>query len=532
MISTRISRVSTMYTHRMKLDELIAGMDLRCAAGGEYLGDVRICDLTEDSRTAVPGSLFIARSGTELDGNRFIEPAIQCGCVAVLSDCADIELPMRSKVVVLVTENVMQVAAELAERFYGHPSRVLSIAGITGTNGKTTVAHLTHQLIEAAGIRCGLIGTVEIDDGRERARASMTTPPAVELSRTLATMVEHGCRAVVMEVSSHALDQSRVGAMGFDACAFTNLTGDHLDYHQTMEHYRGAKARLFGLLKSDGLAAINIEDDAADSMVESCTQGVQIVRCMPGASVRIDNESIVGMTLTMDTPMGTIESRVPIFGRFNAMNVFQAVMLAGHVLGKAGISQGDQLRAMHEELPHLMLPSGRLERVESKADDLTVLVDFAHTDDALKSALGAIRSVLDEDARLWCVFGCGGDRDQSKRPRMGAIASKLADAVVVTSDNPRTEPPNRIIEQIIAGVDANEKTKVSIQSDRGQAIQYAIVHASPGDVVLLAGKGHETEQILPDAMGGTQSVHFDDREHARIALRQRRLGASVEVPKP
>ncbi len=515
----------------MKLDELIAGMDLRCVAGSEHLGDVRICDLTEDSRTAVPGSLFIARSGNQLDGYRFIEPAIQCGCVAILSDRDEIELPMRSKVVVLVADDVMQVGAELAERFYGEPSRALSIAGITGTNGKTTIAHLTHQLIEAAGIRCGLIGTVEIDDGRERARASMTTPPAVELSRTLATMVEHGCKAAVMEVSSHALDQSRAGAIAFDACAFTNLTGDHLDYHQTMAHYRDAKARLFGLLKSDGLAAINIEDNAADTMIESCPQGAQIVRCAMGESVTIADESIAGMTLKMNTPIGTIESRVPIFGRFNAMNIVQAVILAGHVLGKAGISDADQLRAINEELPHLMLPPGRLERVESKADDLTVLVDFAHTDDALKSALGAIRSVLDENARLWCVFGCGGDRDQSKRPRMGAIASQLADAVVITSDNPRAEPPNRIIEQIIAGVEPGNKAKISVQSDRAQAIHDAIAHAHPGDVILIAGKGHETEQILPDAMGGTQSVHFDDREHARIALRQRRLGASPEVHK-
>jgi len=513
----------------MNLDELIAGMGLRCVAGGEHLGDVRICDLTEDSRTAVPGSLFIARSGTQLDGNRFIEPAIQCGCVAILSDREEIELPIRSKVVVLVADDVMQVGAELAERFYGEPGKALCIAGITGTNGKTTIAHLAHQLIEAAGIRCGLIGTVEIDDGRERARASMTTPPAVELSRTLATMVEHGCKAVVMEVSSHALDQSRVGAIRFDACAFTNLTGDHLDYHQNMKHYLQSKARLFGLLKPDGLAAINIEDDAADIMIESCLKSAQIVRCAMGESVRIADESIAGMTLTMNTPMGIIESRVPIFGGFNAMNVFQAVMLAEHVLGKAGIFHEDQRRAINEELPHLTLPAGRLERVESCEDDITVLVDFAHTDDALKSALGAIRSVLDEDSRLWCVFGCGGDRDQSKRPRMGAIASQLADRIVVTSDNPRTESPNRIIEQIIAGVDANDKSKISVQSDRAQAIGYAIANAALGDVILIAGKGHETEQISPDAMGGTRSVHFDDREHAKLALRQRRLEASSGV---
>jgi UDP-N-acetylmuramoyl-L-alanyl-D-glutamate--2,6-diaminopimelate ligase len=513
----------------MNLADLISGMNVRLVTEGVDLGQIRICDLTEDSRTAVPGSLFIARAGTKSDGNRYIEPAIQCGCVAILTDNCEIELPLRSRVVVILADDVKQVGAELAERFYGHPGQSLIVAGITGTNGKTTITHLAHQLIEAAGIRCGLIGTVEIDDGRECARANMTTPPAVEMSRTLATMVEHGCKAVVMEVSSHALDQSRVGAIRFDACAFTNLTGDHLDYHQTIEHYQVSKSRLFEKLKPTGAAVINTDDPASDTMISACSEGAQIMACSINESVKIIDESITGMTLELTTPEQTITAHVPIFGSYNAMNVFQAVLIAQRVLSDAGMDNAVQLREITSELSHLVLPAGRLEHVESSDDDLTVLVDFAHTDDALGSSLSAIRSVLNEGSKLWCVFGCGGDRDKTKRPRMGKVVSHLADSVVITSDNPRTEPPNRIIEEIMSGVDAHHKSKINVQSDRSRAIGFAIANASRGDVIVIAGKGHETEQISPDGAGGVRIAHFDDREHAKIALRERRLRNSTEV---
>ena len=507
----------------MNLADLISGLNIRCVTQGVDLKAIRICDLTEDSRTAVPGSLFIARVGTKSDGCRYIEPAIKCGCVAILCDHEDVELPERSDAVLLVADDVKQVGAVLAERFYGEPGQSLIAVGITGTNGKTTIAHLAHQLIEAGGVGCGLIGTVEIDDGRERARASMTTPPAVELSRTLATMVEHECKAVVMEVSSHALDQSRAGAIGFDACVFTNLTGDHLDYHQTIEHYRDSKRRLFGLLKPNGLAAVNVDDASGEKMLESCDDGAQIVRCACGESVVVNNETISGMTLELNTPSGQISSRVPIFGVYNAMNIFQAVVIAQFVLARAGIDPAVANQEIALELEHLVLPAGRFEHAESADDDVVVLVDFAHTDDALKSSLGAIRSVLDARAKLWCVFGCGGDRDKSKRPRMGEVVSRIADAVVITSDNPRTEVPSRIIDEILSGIDGAHKGKVSVHSDRSRAIHHAIANASAGDVVLITGKGHELEQVSPDGAGGTISAHFDDREHARVALRKRRL---------
>ena len=515
----------------MRLSQLIEGLDIRCTAQGADLSQIRICDMTEDSRTAVPGSFFIARAGTKEDGCKFIEPAIECGCVAILSDHEDIELPPRSKVVVLVADDVKHIGAILAERFYGNPSKSLIIAGVTGTNGKTTITHLAHQLIESAGIRCGLIGTVEIDDGRQVARASMTTPPAVELSRTLATMVEHDCKALVMEVSSHAMDQARVGALKFDACAFTNLTGDHLDYHQTIEHYANSKSKLFGLLKDDGIAIINVDDSSAPQMIDAAPPGVQVFRCsiQDSAScfVHIEDETIDGMSIKLTTPMGTIHSRVAFIGRYNAMNILQAVLIAMRVMSKIGINSADQLKLITKSLPALKLPSGRLEKCQSIDDDLVVMIDFAHTDDALASSLGAIKAVLPMNSQIWCVFGCGGDRDKTKRPRMGQVVSSIADHVVITSDNPRTEPPNRIIDEIRSGIESADRTRVHVQPDRSKAIEHAILHAAPNDVVLISGKGHETEQILPDGAGGVRVIHFDDREHAKLALRQRRLRLST-----
>ncbi len=512
----------------MRLDQLISGLGVIPMTPGIDPASVRVCDLTEDSRTAVPGSLFIARGGTRDDGARYIGPAVECGCVAILTDRAHagvIELPPRSRVMVLECDDIRSTAARLAERFYADPASKLVCAGITGTNGKTTIAHLSQQLIEAAGIRCGLIGTVEIDDGRERARAAMTTPPALEMSRTLATMVEHGCRAVVMEVSSHALDQQRVGAIAFDAAVFTNLTGDHLDYHKTIEHYTRSKAALFTRLKPGAIAAINTDDPASGRMIDACAGDARIIRCGARGDARaeIGAESIGGMRLQLTTPGGEISAHAPIFGRYNAMNILQSVLVAQQVMTTLAIPDDEQQRIIAEAIPRLMLPSGRLEHAETKGDDLTVLVDFAHSDGALASALGAVRSVLPGGAGLWCVFGCGGDRDTTKRPRMGRVVAAHADHIVITSDNPRTEPPSRIIDQILTGIEQSDRGRVRVQPDRATAIAHAIRHAAAGDVIVIAGKGHETEQISPDGMGGTRTTRFDDREHAAAALRERRF---------
>ncbi len=519
----------------MRLDRLISGLDITCATPGADLASVRVCDITEDSRTAVPGSLFVARAGTKDQGLRYVEPAIECGAVAILTErggAGQIELPARSGVVVLECEDPVATTALLAERFYGNPASKLVCAGVTGTNGKTTITHLTHQLVEGAGVRCGLIGTVEIDDGRERSRAAMTTPPALELSRTLATMLEHGCRAVVMEVSSHALDQQRTGAIAFDAAAFTNLTGDHLDYHLTLDHYRGSKAKLFASLKPEGVAIIVVGDESARSMIEACTPGARVIRCgseeTNDAWVRIEDESIGGTRVLLHTPDGEFEAFLPMFGAYNAMNTLQSVLMAQAMLTKLGVASERQRESIENMLPKLTLPMGRLEHCESDDDDITVLVDFAHTDDALRSALSGVRRVLPPGAKLWCVFGCGGNRDQAKRPRMGAAVAQFADHIVVSSDNPRTESPGAIITQVLGGIASEQRDRVRVQPDRARAIHDAIIDASAGDVIVIAGKGHETEQVLPDGMGGTRTIHFDDREHAKRALRERRLRAQSE----
>ena len=481
----------------MNLADLIDGTDIRLIGGS-----TRICDITEDSRTVVPGSLFVARQGTKADGRCFIDDALAAGAAAVLTD-TPVETPHGQPV--LVAPDPARAAAVLAERFYGSPASRLTLVAVTGTNGKTTVAHAVRDLLTAAGRRCGLVGTVEIDDGCERADAAMTTPPAIELSRSLAVMVESGCDAAVIETSSHALDQGRVSALSFDAAVFTNLTGDHQDYHRTPDAYADAKASLFASLDAGATAVVNADDPHADRMVRDCA--ARVVRCSindADASVQILEATLHGSMLRLVGPWGAIEARVPMFGAHNAMNVLQAVV-AAHALGVDDCT-------LAAALPRLSPPRGRLQRV---ADKPAVFIDFAHTDDALRSALTAVRSAMTA-GRLWVVFGAGGEKDRTKRPRMGSAAA-LADHLVVTSDNPRREKPESIIEEILAGVPRS--ARVTIEPDRARAIQLALAGAEPGDAVVIAGKGHEQDQELPDGLGGTRFIPFDDAAVALEALR-------------
>ena len=498
----------------MKLGELIAGLDVSLGSGADH--DTRICDITEDSRTVVPGSLFVARAGLKADGRKFADDAAHAGAAAILSDDPNLHI---HNATMLVSRDVALTAAHIAERFYGNPSSKLDVVAVTGTNGKTTMAWLTWQLLNAAGHRSGLIGTVVIDDGREVAPASMTTPPSIEMSRSLAEMVNAGCKAVALEASSHALDQSRVAALKIDVGVFTNLTRDHLDYHKTMEAYADAKARLFAMLPSDGVAVVNADDAASPRMIRDSKAGVLYCYERGEASsakgvvarVRTLASDMGGSRLALDGPWGQIEAQVPLIGSYNAMNVLQSVAAAHAV----GLSREQLI----EGLAAISAPPGRLERVSIPSDPIHVFVDYAHTDDGLKNALMAVRAAMkSEAARLWVVFGCGGDRDAGKRPKMGEIAAQLADQVVITSDNPRTERPGDIVDQILAGITPSRRSITSVQADRARAIEHAIEHATPGDVVVIAGKGHETEQILPDGAGGTIRTHFDDREVARTIL--------------
>ncbi|GJQ30737.1 MAG: UDP-N-acetylmuramoyl-L-alanyl-D-glutamate--2,6-diaminopimelate ligase [Phycisphaerae bacterium] len=501
----------------MRLDALIAGMSMHHVGGISPTGVV-ISALCEDSRAVTPGALFIARQGAKTDGKTFVRDALARGAGAILTDDPGLDA---GGVPVFVAENVRAESARLAERYYGGPSRSLSVLGVTGTNGKTTTTSLVWQLLNGAGRRCGLIGTVTIDDGGGARRATMTTPPACETSRVLASMVRQGCVAASMEVSSHALDQRRCDALRFRVGVFTNLTGDHLDYHGTMEAYGAAKARLFEMLPPDGVGIVNSDDSWGERMIRASAAPVWTCTATgrPGATCAVEmvSTNARGTRLVLRGPWGRIDADVPLIGSYNAMNVLQATAGA-HALGlEAG--------ALAAGFARVTAPPGRLERVGGPDDDVAVYVDYAHSDDSLRNVLIAARGALAGSGRLWVVFGCGGDRDRTKRPRMGHVASDLADVAVVTSDNPRRERPEAIIEEVLAGVRDERRGAVIVEADRARAIDLAVREAEPGDLVVIAGKGHETEQILPDGAGGVRTVHFDDREVAGEALARRRAVA-------
>jgi UDP-N-acetylmuramoyl-L-alanyl-D-glutamate--2,6-diaminopimelate ligase len=510
----------------MLLGELIEGIGIEPARPEQR--SVRICDLTEDSRTVMPGSLFIARPGAKTDGRRYIAQALAADAAAVLTTRGADPPPNLGETAWLTTDDLALAEARLAERFYGNPSSKLTLIGVTGTNGKTTVTHLIHRMLNDARRRCGLIGTVTIDDGGRAAKASLTTPLALELSYTLAKMVEHGCRSAAIEVSSHALDQKRVAAIDFDVAAFTNLTGDHLDYHGTMEGYAAAKAILFETLKPGGCAIVNADDPAHEGMIRGCRAPVWrcTTRGLPGADCAAEagRMTLRGTPITLTGPWGRIEGHTRLIGGFNVMNCLQAAAAAF----AAGLERDHIALSLFD----LAAPPGRLEQVQRgrKPESFAVFVDYAHTDDALAQALAALRPLLDgAGSRLRVVFGCGGDRDRTKRPRMARVAAELADDVIVTSDNPRTEDPHAIISEILSGVETEAAhAKMHVEADRRAAIVHAVESAQPGDILLIAGKGHEDYQLLPDGTGGIRRIDFDDRLVALEAL-EARFGAHATL---
>ncbi|MBZ0171163.1 MAG: UDP-N-acetylmuramyl-tripeptide synthetase, partial [Phycisphaerales bacterium] len=386
----------------MLLGELIDGLPIEIARGDA--ATVRVCDLTEDSRTAVPGSLFIARCGLTVDGRVYAHDAVLMGACAILTDAGADLTTLPARVPVVVCADVPLMTALLAERLFGHPSRRLLLVGVTGTNGKTTVTHLIHQLLNRCGVRCGMIGTVEVDDGTEIAPAVMTTPPAIETSRTLATMVESRCDAAVMEVSSHALDQKRADGLSFDAAVFTNVSGDHGDYHESFETYVAAKRRLIGLLDSGvgGPAVLN----ADDPLVGSC-EAARPVRCGMHAGTGLDwaverrGSTLDGERVSVRGEGIEITARVALFGAHNAMNTLQAVAVTWDLLGRAGLAPELRRRMIADALTLVHPPRGRLEPMHGAGDDIAVFVDFAHTDDALSRSLEALREAKPSAARLW-----------------------------------------------------------------------------------------------------------------------------------
>jgi UDP-N-acetylmuramoyl-L-alanyl-D-glutamate--2,6-diaminopimelate ligase len=457
--------------------------------------DIEITGISEDSRQVRPGDLFVARHGTKTDGSRFLDDARLRGAAAAIVQARVIacELPQ------IVVPDVNGMTSVLANGFFDQPDGQVQVLGVTGTNGKTTTVYLLRHILGKIGLRSGMIGTVEIDDGKNRREAEMTTPSATHIAQLLATMRDNGCGACVMEVSSHALDQGRCAGVRFAGAAFTNLTGDHLDYHKTMDAYASAKARLFESLDSSSIAAVNDDDRTSGRMVRSCRGRIMRFGFGEDADYRAMMAAYTagGTHFVLKTPDGQAEVNLKLIGRHNVENALAAATLAGEVFGLSVHQIANALRDAAGA-------PGRLQAVRC-GQPFSVLVDYAHTDDALRNVLTALRPL--NKGKLRVLFGCGGDRDRTKRPRMARVAEELADVLYITSDNPRTEDPQSIIDQITAGLTGARATIV--EPDRQQAIHHILSDARAGDIVLLAGKGHENYQ---DIAG--KKHHFDDAEQA------------------
>jgi len=492
----------------MKLGLLLDGVrviKLHQAAYGKapMTQDVEIGGLRYDSRRVGPGDCFVALRGTGFDGHRFIEEAVRRGASAVVIDDNNAfsdSLALHHGVTKIVVADTRRALARLAGNFFGHPSERLTMVGITGTNGKTTTAYLIRSILEASGARAGLIGTIEYLFGRTSTPASHTTPESLELQELLAQMVSAGCSAVAMEVSSHALHQSRVHGIDFSAAVFTNLTQDHLDYHGSMDKYFRAKRILFEELGSDAPAVINADDSWGQVLAREHRGALITYGFRPGNTVVVQDSAVTldGTTITVSVDGASVEVRSVLVGTFNVYNIVAAL--------SAAYALGIPLEAIVSGIGQLSTVRGRFERIQSQKG-WTAIVDYAHTPNALENCLRTIRAVLPKNhpGRVITVFGAGGDRDRTKRPAMGAVAASLSDVVILTSDNPRSEDPLSIIKEIAAGIPP--QVSYDIEPDRRQAIAQAIERARPGDVILVAGKGHEDYQIIK-----SRRLHFSDRE--------------------
>jgi UDP-N-acetylmuramoyl-L-alanyl-D-glutamate--2,6-diaminopimelate ligase len=473
--------------------------------------DRPVSQVTDDSREVRPDALFVAVRGAGLDGHRFVEAAVRRGAAAVLVE-EDVEVP--GGVVKVRVPSTRPMVGPLAHAFLGAPSERVRVVGITGTKGKTTVAWLTQHLLSASGLPCGLIGTVCHRVGEEQLPSVNTTPGAVALQGMLARMAESGQVACAMEVSSHALDQERAAGIRWACGVFTNLAPEHLDYHGDVERYLEAKLRLFRSLPEGARAVIN-RDDPSFSQVKEASRGLPLtygIRETAELTAREPQMSLEGTSFRLESPEGNFDVRSALLGAHNLENLLAA-------LG-AVRALGAPLRRAVEAAPEFRGVPGRLERIEC-GQAFPVFVDYAHTDGSLRRVLEQLKGL--SGRKILTVFGCGGDRDRTKRPRMGRAAAELSDRVIVTSDNPRSEDPAAIVGEILLGVDG-AATPMEVILDRREAIRAAVESADEGWLVLIAGKGHEGAQIFAD-----RSVPFDDRAAAREFLERRRVVGGCEV---
>ncbi|MCL1990656.1 MAG: UDP-N-acetylmuramoyl-L-alanyl-D-glutamate--2,6-diaminopimelate ligase [Defluviitaleaceae bacterium] len=483
----------------MRLHELLAALhDFRMMP----VVNPEVTSIEMDSREVKVGSLFICVKGYTVDGHHYVKQAVARGAVAVI-----VEKDVETDVPVIKVKSTQRAMAVLANAFYDNPTSKLQLIGITGTNGKTSVSHLIEALLRRAGRRTGLIGTLGMKMNEATFETKNTTPDSLTLQKMFTQMVEAEIETAVMEVSSHALHMGRVHGCQYDVTVFTNLTQDHLDYHKTMDAYRAAKSLLFSQLghaydvKHPKYAILNV-DDAATAEYIVASQGIVI-------TYGIDNEADLMACDVKTTSRGTTftllmndVARVVQMGLVGKFNVYNMLATLG-----AGLAAGLQLDAMIEDIPHLSGVPGRFELVDA-GQSFSVIVDYAHTPDSLENVLKTIKAFT--EGKIYCLIGCGGDRDKTKRPMMAEIASHLSDYPIFTSDNPRTEDPIAILKDMEAGIVQNNHQTIV---DRKEAITYAINQAQPKDVVLIAGKGHETYQII-----GEKVLDFDDREMARAAI--------------
>ncbi|MCO6436944.1 MAG: UDP-N-acetylmuramoyl-L-alanyl-D-glutamate--2,6-diaminopimelate ligase [Phycisphaerae bacterium] len=490
-----------------------------CPVGAVTGTSVSITALVDDSRDVVPGACFVAVRGTRGDAAQYVESAVRAGAAAVVvnADARVEDVSVGQASALIRVADTREAVARMAAAFYGLRDETrtrcddlqgLKLIGVTGTNGKTTTAWMLQAILRAAGQRPALFGTVGYDLAGRRMDAPLTTPGPVALCRYLAEARAAGATHAVMEVSSHALDQRRTDGLRFSAGVFTNLTGDHLDYHGTFEAYRDAKRRLFVGLPSSAVAVVNAEDPSAETMLDGTSaRSIRAGIGCPEADYAavVEDSGIAGIRLSIRGPGWQRRIHLALVGRFNASNALLASTTA-HALGIS-------MDAIVDGLENMRGVPGRLQRAEPPGHPFSVLVDYAHSDDALRNVLSAMRPLV--PGRLICVFGCGGDRDRSKRPRMGNVAGELADLVVVTSDNPRSEFPQSIIDQILPGLSGADRRAVFVEPDRRNAIELAVDLAQPGDAVLIAGKGHENYQILAD-----RTISFDDVAVANAAIRR------------
>ena len=465
--------------------------------------DMEITGIADDSREAGPGMLFVAIQGEHVDGHHYIRQAVEKGAVAVMTEKqGDVKEAVGIRV-----KSSMDSLAKVSARFFQNPFEEMTLVGITGTNGKTTSSLLIQSILAASGKGTGLIGTLRYEIGDENVAALNTTPNALHLQRLLRRMRQIGLQACVMEVSSHAMVFSRVKECRFDTRVFTNLSRDHLDFHANMEAYYQAKRLLFGEVygKESGSSVVNIDDSWGKKLAQEChgkvwTYGIENQADFQAMGPEF---TIHGLFFRVQTPEGEVDVSSPLIGIYNVYNILSAYAV--------GFSLGIPKEVILKGIAQVGEVAGRFEKFSGPG--FTVVVDYAHTDDALRRLLQNARQLC--EGRLITVFGCGGDRDPGKRPLMGNAAAKLSDVVIVTSDNPRTEESSKIIDQILVGIPDSSSAQVDVIPDRRDAIETGIREARTGDMVVIAGKGHEDYQIL-----GETRIHFDDREEVRRVLKQ------------